>query len=89
MPKYHVHVYPIVRVLVPDVEAEDQMEACKKAEQMVNFDSLFNWEPSGGATYRGVEHVDYADEIAGFLVDEDGDTEHESSTSYDGDYEPI
>ena len=32
MSRYHVHLYPIVRVLVRDVEADSQVEAIKKAE---------------------------------------------------------
>ena len=85
MPKYHVHVYAIVRVLVPDVEAENQEEACKKAEQMVDLHQLFeqmHFDPPVG-------YVEFADDLDGFLVDEDGDTEHERSTGYDKDFTPI
>ena len=84
MPKYHVHVYPIVRVLVRDVEAESQEEACKKAESMVDLNQLFT-----NIAGHNVYSVEYADDIDGFLVDEDGDTEHNLSTWYDKQYRPI
>jgi hypothetical protein len=83
MPKFHVHVYPIVRVLVPDVEADSQEEACQKAEAMHSWDNVLNYVITSTLGFE------YADKIDGFLVDEDGDTEHESSTWYDGDYKPI
>ena len=89
MPKYHVHVYPVVRVLVPDIEADSQAEACQKAEaawdwsaalrnpQVVNFNSPLNRL-----------NLRYADKIDSFLVDEDGDAEHQRSTVYDAEYRP-
>lgn len=85
MPKYHVHVYPIVRVLVRDVEAESQVEAIKKAEERVDLSRFFTGLniPTAGLT------VQYADDLDGFLVDEDGDTEHERSTGYGQDYKPV
>jgi hypothetical protein len=75
MPKYHVHIYAVFRVRVPDVEADSPEEACQKAEQAVDLADL----PNG-------TWVDYADDIHGFLVDEDGDTEYERSTFYDAYY---
>jgi hypothetical protein len=86
MPKYHVHVYPIVRVEVRDVEADSQEEACRKAEQI--FNGLFNNDARMGRI-RPVTCVEYADDLDGFLVDEDGDTEHERSTWYDDNYKPL
>ena len=88
MPKYHVHIYPVVRVLVRDVEAESQEEACKKAEAMVDLDHCFYNVHSlrpGGQVLAG----EYADAVDGFLVDEDGDAEHAKSTFYDAEYHPL
>jgi hypothetical protein len=70
MPKYHVHVYLIVRETVCDIEAASQLEACHEAERIINLAPPPN----------------YADDIDGFLVDEDGDTEHRRSASYDANY---
>ena len=84
MPEYHVHLYPIVRVLVRDVEAESQVEAIKKAEKLVNLTRLFDhvrFDPP-------VAYVEFADDTDGFLVDEEGDVEHERSTWYEKDYTP-
>jgi hypothetical protein len=69
---------------VSDVEAENQEEACKKAEAMVEFDQLFT-----NLAGHNVYSVEYADDLDGFLVDEDGDEEHERSTRYDADYKPL
>ena len=85
MQKYHVHLYPIVRVLVRDVEAESQEEAIKKAERMVDLHQLFRHRALPPASVASVE---YADGMDGFLVDEDGDNEHERSTWYENDYTP-
>lgn len=74
MPKYHVHVYPIFRVLVPNIEADSPEEACQKAEQALDLDQFNRPE------------IEYADDIDGFLVDEDGDTEHLRSAFYDANY---
>ena len=78
MPKYHVYVYPIVRVLVLDIEADSQEEACRKAEERHNWEIVVYKPPFGNSGLR----VEYADKIDSFLVDEDGDTEHESSAWY-------
>ena len=77
MPKYHVHVYPVVVVFVPNIEADSKVEACKKAETAMDWDRF--------AERLGLW---YADKIDGFLVDEDGDTEHANSTFYDAEYHP-
>lgn len=77
MTKYHVHVYPMVEVLVRDIEAESQEEACRKAEAARDWSALLK-----------SEGVEWAQVLDGFLVDEDGDTEHAKSTWYDNDYLP-
>jgi hypothetical protein len=82
--KYHVHLYPIVHVLVRNVEADSQVEAIKKAEELVDLHKLF-----AGMTGLWEVPMHYADDIDGFLVDEDGDTEHQNSAWYDAEYKPI
>jgi len=86
MPKYHVHLYPIIRVTVRNVEAEDQVAAIKKAEELVGMGQLFAGLPM---PHRDVDSMEYADELSGVLVDEDGDTEHQKSTWYDSEYGPM
>lgn len=89
MPKYTVHLYPIFRVTVPYIEAEDQVAAIRKAEEMVDLHAVLDWKDRGESTYRGVQYFNYADDLDGFLVDEEGDPGHQSSTRYDKDYSPI
>ena len=81
MPKYDIHLYPIVRVTVRDVEAEDQVAAIKKAEEIVDLNRFFH-----GLDVPHILSVEYADDSDGFLVDEDGDTQHQRTASYDASY---
>jgi hypothetical protein len=71
-------------VLVRDVEADGQVEAIKKAEELVDLHKLFV-----GMTGLWAVSMQYADEMDGFLVDEEGDTEHARSTYYDNEYHPM
>ena len=72
--KYDVHLFPIVRVKVHGVEAGSQEEAIKKAEESTDFDNLFNKAPD----------IEYAEEVAYYLVDEVGDEEYERTRWHDG-----
>ena len=82
MSKYDVHVYPVVRVLVPNIEADSPEEACRAAEVAIDWNQLFDRQIS--------QHmVEFADDFVGFLVDEDGNTEHQRSTHYDAEYHPL
>ena len=85
MPKYHVHVYPIVRVLVEDVEADSPEEACEKAEAKYNWDIVVHKPPFDSSGLR----VEFADDMDGFLVDFENDPDHELTTRYDHKYRPI
>ena len=77
MPRYNVQVYAMVEVLVWDIEAESQEEACRKAE------AARDW----GALLEG-EGVEWAQVFDGFLVGEVDDTEHAKTRWYDNDYLP-
>jgi len=72
--KYDVHLFPIVRVKVHGVEAGSQEEAIKKAEDSTDFNDLFNKAPD----------IEYAEEVAYYLVDEVGDEEYERTRWHDG-----
>ncbi len=73
--KYRVHIYTVVRVPV-DVEAESQKAAMEKATEETQFNDVLDHE--------GVE---FADEIVGYMVDEEGDEEYQRTTTYNGDME--
>ena len=79
--KYNVHIYPVFKVLVLDIEAESQEDACRKAEYVATQVLTFERFNRAG--------LEYADEVTGFLVDEEGDEEHLRSTWYDGEYRPV
>jgi hypothetical protein len=84
MAKFHVHLYPVVRVLIPNIVADSQLEAIKMAEELVDLNKLFH-----GLVGFYVASIEYADEMDGFLVDEEGDMEHKNSTYYDNEYNPM
>ena len=82
--KHTVFIFAIVRVKVLDIEANSQVEAIKKAEAQVDLNFL-------GTPYlpHEVEHVEYADDIDCFEVDEEKDSEFEKSRWYDKHYKPM
>jgi len=77
--KYNVHVYVTVRVKVLDVEANSPEEAIKRVRDHVNLNDLMN----RSHPLSNVEDVEFVDEITGYLVDEQGDEEHERSRFYE------
>jgi hypothetical protein len=58
MPKYDVHLFPIVRVKVSGVEAPDELVAIKKVEESVDLNNLFSFTLLEADT-------EYAEEIWG------------------------
>ena len=76
--KHTVWIYPVVRVKVPDVEADSHEAAMKQAEANTDLHAVLDRD--------GIE---YAEEINCFHVDEENDPEYENSCWYDGDYSPL
>jgi len=79
--RYKVHAYMTVRVPFDDIEAESQQAAIKIAE----------YRASDIRTLRDMADLEAepADEITGFLVDEEGDDEYERSQTYDANGNPY
>lgn len=75
--KYTVHLFPVVRLKVPNVEAPSQTEAVAQALAERQDLEILLHRPACG--------FDYADEISHFLVDEVGDEEHQNSQFYEAD----
>lgn len=80
--KYRVHVYMTVRVAFDGIEADSQIAALDVARKMAGEQCM---------TLRDVADLEgeMADEVTGFLVDEDGDAEFLNSTTYDGNGKPA
>lgn len=76
MAKYRVHIYATVRVPVEIEEAENHQQAIEAAKA-VDLDTLLQHP-----------EFEYAEEITGFLVDEDGDADYIKSRSYDSEGKP-
>jgi len=77
--KYNVHVYVTVRVKIIDVEANSPEEAIKRVPDHVDLNDLMN----RSHPLSNVEHVEFVDEITGYLVDEQSDQKHERSRFYE------
>lgn len=92
--KYNVHIYPVCRVKVRGIEASSQAEAIKKADEFI--ENYSNGGPSGlyclypdKSTAKLPEEFDeptieiggFAEDIDGYLVDEEGDTEYARSVA--------
>jgi hypothetical protein len=68
MPVYTVHVFPVVHVRIPKVEASSPEEAIDKAESMMDLNRELQ-----------LVNTEYAEEISHYLVDEDGDPDYSKS----------
>ena len=66
--RFNVHLFPVIRLLVSDVEADSHRAAVEKALAMTDLYARF--EASDG---------DYAEEISHYLVDVVGDDEYAES----------
>jgi hypothetical protein len=74
--RYHVHLYPVVRVKVEGVEATSPVEAVEKAlAEGPDLYDLFRRD--------GPPVTEYAEEVPMALVDVEGDADHEHSRYFD------
>ncbi|QOV96515.1 hypothetical protein [Novosphingobium sp. ES2-1] len=77
--KHSVHVYAVVRIKVA-VEAVGHQDAMTKADAELFGNGLpVRLIPNTAA----ILDAEFADEVAGYLVDEEGDPEYLNSRSYD------
>jgi hypothetical protein len=85
--KHDIHCYVVVRVCVQDVEAESQQDAIKKADEYLGpmLGGLFTQTCPRDPKLKSIE---YAEDSAGYLVDEAGDTEYLKSQFYNKNGEP-
>lgn len=85
MPKYNVHAFAVVRVKLENIEADDQRGAIKKVMDCktgVDFQKIFDT-----AIYYFENDVEFAEEVAYFLVDEVGDENYTKSQWHNGDFQ--
>lgn len=91
--KFNVNIYPVVRVKVCGVEAQDHEEAMKKAEALA-WSMLYDMFPaSEGDENKHPEEFEepqvfncgFSEDITGYLVDEANDPEYVNSVQYDTD----
>jgi hypothetical protein len=72
--KYNVHAYVVVRVTARAIEADSQVDAIAKFGDVV--------EPGLTERFNRGEDQNYAEDITGYHVDEEGDDSYARSRSY-------
>jgi hypothetical protein len=87
MKKFDVHLYTVVRVKVPNVEAASMKEAIDKAEGLVDLDRFFSGLRS--ANVKDMVSAEYADEIVHYLVDVQGDVDYRESQVFTASKRPM
>ena len=73
--KYDVHIFANARIKVPDIEADSQEQAIRKAETEVDVERFLSFDRNGYS-------CEWDDEISGYLVDEQGDKEYRNTHVY-------
>ena len=82
MTTHVVHIYATVRVKVTNVEAGDQLGACKLAEEHLPAWLLHRQFDTSDMPCH-IESIDYDEEILAYMVDVVGDDEYELSNVYE------
>lgn len=70
--KYNVHIFTVVRVFVPNVEAKDMTDAVNRAAAKTDFYEIFR-------SHGHLPDTDWGEEHSHFLVDVVGDEEFSQS----------
>lgn len=74
MPTYNVHLYPVVRIMIPNIEATSMEEAVKKATEL-----FYPVKDTEFGIHHQFGELDFADDIVGYLVDIQGDEDYAES----------
>lgn len=86
--KYSVLIKAIVNVRIDNIDADSQVEAIGKAQE-INLHSLMDNDGSFHFSGRTIRFLEYSDHNAEYLVDEENDPEHEKSRWYGHDGKTI
>lgn len=78
---YDVFIFTVVKVKVPNVIANNMIEAMDKAENAIDFHHTFQKTFNRGPA----EYMEWAEEHSHALVDKKSDEEYENSTWFKGD----
>lgn len=86
---YDVTIYATVRVKVEGITGvKDHAEAMERAQRDADLDKLLARDIGRRVNGATIAYTAYAEEITGFLIDEQGDIDYERSRCYDGDGDP-
>jgi hypothetical protein len=86
--KHSVLIKAILNVRVDDIDADSQVEAIRKAQE-INLHTLIDRDGSIHSSGRPIRYLEYADENAEYLVDEENDPEFEKSRWYGRDGKTV
>lgn len=91
--RYDVHIFAIVRVKIPNVNAESPTDAISKAERNIDlyrlFDSRNQESHVSESEASQTEYADGLDKQLAYLVDQVGDIGFTHSRRFDANREPI
>ncbi len=76
--KYSVLIKAILNVRVDDIEADSQIQAIHRAQE-INLHTLIDKDGPVQSSRRPIRYLEYSDENAEYLVDEENDPEFEKS----------
>lgn len=79
--KYTVLIKAIVNVRVDEVDAQSQVEAIQRVQQ-INLHSLIDKDGAFRSPEQPIRYLEYSDENAEYLVDEENDPDRERSRWY-------
>src|SRR6266568_1413718 len=86
--KYSVLIKAILNVRVDDIEADSQIQAIQRAQE-INLHTLIDKDGPVQSTGRPIRYLEYSDENAEYLVDEGNDPEFEKSRWYGRDGKTV
>jgi len=90
MPEYNVHLFPVFRIKMERITADDPLKALEKAEERFAQGALTSFINNPAINLENLEG-EYADEMSHFLVDtldDKGGATYKDSVWYGPEYEP-
>lgn len=83
--KYDVILQAVVSVKLPGIEADSQLDAIEKAEAIAALEKVLDHTLDSNP----VAYTEYADEIVGYVVDEENDPDYERTRYYNADRKVV
>jgi hypothetical protein len=89
--RFHVHLFPPIRIKVSNVEAETYEQAIERAEDVMYrniYDAFQGWSTEDDDTPDKITAIEWSEDVAdSALVDVDGDIDYARSKLFDRNYD--